>query len=107
MTTRDIRATTSDDRNFYSECTVADLTYPKDGCSVLIDMQYPESFMLVNEGNSKVYYSFNGTIDHGSLTPSTPTAAKAFDNRVISKVWFRLATSSAPTTVTVEAWARA
>jgi hypothetical protein len=58
---------------------------------------------LVNEGANTIEYSFNGNTIHGDLIPNTPTAALSFDNRTVSKIWFRV-TAAGPSTIRVEAW---
>jgi len=61
------------------------------------------SFSIVNEGTQVIEYSFNGNTLHGDLTPGTPTQAIIFDNRRVSRIWFR--TSAPGQTIRVEAWA--
>jgi len=65
-----------------------------------------QGIMLLNEGSGVVEFSFNGTTVHGELDSSKPTAGLIFDNRVVSKIFFRLKSGSAgPITVSVNAWA--
>lgn len=92
------------DRNFFKKITVTDSDFPTD-CQVFVNINPNiKSFSLVNEGNSLVEYSFNGNTLHGDLTPGTPTAAIFFDNRSISKIFFRAPAGGSPD-VRVEAWA--
>jgi len=54
-----------------------------------------------------VEYSFNGTTVHGELDVSTGSLTKmlTFNNRVISKIWFRVKSgSSGPIPISVQAW---
>lgn len=90
------------DHNFFEKTTVNDAAFP-DSANVLINVRYVNGFSLVNEGSAVVEYSFNGNTVHGDLTPGTPTEAIFFDNRRVSKIWFR--TASAGQIVRVEAWA--
>jgi hypothetical protein len=74
---------------------------------VVMNVKYINSFSLVNEsisGTGKVYYSWNGLSDAGSLTMSTPTQAIIFDYRrpTSAGLWFKSPTG--PIQVRVEAW---
>lgn len=51
-----------------------------------------------------IQYSFDGTTVHGDLVPGTPAAGLAFDNRVESAIFFRLAIAGSGVLVRVEAW---
>ncbi len=68
-----------------------------------------QSAIFLNEATTGVVeYSFNGTTVHGELDGSTGSLTKmlTFNNRVISKIWFRVKSgSSGPMTVSVRAWA--
>ena len=92
------------DWNFFQQVVVTPATFPTDA-QVFINMpRSVETFSLVNEGGSVVYYSFNGNTLHGTMTPGTPTAALFFDNRVVSKIFFCAPAGGSPS-VRVEAWA--
>jgi hypothetical protein len=62
--------------------------------------------MFLNEANSGVVeYSFNGTTVHGELDAGLPSKGMTFDNRVISKIWFRLKNgSTGPINIRIDAW---
>lgn len=104
--------TNGKDFNYYKKVSVDNITFG--GQSV--DGYQPSAFisfstqavMFLNEGTTSsqvVEYSFNGTTVHGELDPTLPSRAVAFDNRVISKIWFRVKSgSSGPITVRVDAW---
>ena len=64
------------------------------------------NYSAANATNSVVEYSFNGNITHGELNPLYPASiSKIFQNRVVSKIWFRVQSGSTGTiTVAVEAW---
>lgn len=62
------------------------------------------SFSLVWEGTGIIEYSFNGQTVHGDMQNGTPTQAMFFDNRCVSKIWFRIK-SGAGGPVRVEGWA--
>jgi hypothetical protein len=87
--------------NFFQKVSVTGATFPTTPQTVF-DIKYQNSFLLLNEGDTKVEYSFDGSTLHGDLTPSTPSAGIAFDNRIVDKIWFR--TSSGTQIVRVEAW---
>ncbi len=67
----------------------------------------PQTTMFVNLGSGTVEYSFNGTQVHGELnSANVNTAALTFQDRVISKIWFRVQSgSSGPIVVSVQSWA--
>lgn len=53
-----------------------------------------------------VEYSFNGDTVHGDLQIGTPTEAIFFDNRPISKIYFKAKTPAAlGSIVRIEGWA--
>ena len=97
------------DFNFFERIEVTRTTFgdPNDGykCDIFIALRGPlKTLFLVNEGSETIEYSFNGNRLHGDLIPGTPTAALSFDNRPISKMWFRVPSGN-PSTIRVEAWA--
>ena len=54
---------------------------------------------------SVLEYSFDGNTVHGELGSNTNNFSRAFQNRVISAIWFRTQSGSASTiNVSVEAW---
>lgn len=89
------------DKNFFQLYT-AQYTGYNDECDVLVNIRNAKNFSLVNYGSVTVTYSFNGFTDHGDLRPGTPTAAIFFDNRAVTKIWFKVASGTAE--VRVEAW---
>lgn len=93
------------DFNFFQKVTVDGYEFPQ-LADVAISFRGQFSFTLVNEGNNVIEYSFNGNTLHGDLTPDTPTSALAFDNRRISKIWFRAPGGGDPV-VRIEAWTAA
>lgn len=61
--------------------------------------------MVLESGSGVVEYSFNGSTLHGDLEIGTPTEAIFFDNRPVSKIWFRAKTGAAiGASVRVEGW---
>jgi hypothetical protein len=62
--------------------------------------------LMVESDNREdvVQYSFDGENVHGDMTPMMPSEAIIFDNRIASKIWFRLANPGDPVLVRVEAW---
>lgn len=71
---------------------------------VFVNLYGQFSFSLVNEGNDVVEYSFDGNNVSGDMTPNSPTEAMFFDNRPVSRIFFRLPNGGGPATVRVEAW---
>jgi len=64
-----------------------------------------QGVMIVNEGSGAVEFSFNGNTVHGELDSTTPTTSLTFNNRAVSKIWFRVKSgSSGPITISVNAW---
>lgn len=95
------------DFNYYNKVNVTVGSFAS-ACDVLITFT-TQTVMLLNEdtGSDVVEYSFNGNTLHGELDPSLPTKAMTFDNRVISKIWFRVKSgSTGPIVVRIDAWAR-
>jgi hypothetical protein len=54
------------------------------------------------EGTGVIQYSFNGQTTHGDMSSGLASANLVFQNRVISKIWFRLVSGSP--IVRIEAW---
>lgn len=88
------------DFNFFTKHTVANVNYNND-CDITINMKAPTyavSFQM--ETGTRIEYSFNGLTTHGDMTLNEASANLLFNNRVISKIWFR-----GDGYVRVEAWA--
>jgi len=93
------------DWNFFQKVTITADGYFNNDADLCITFS-TQSVMILNLGTGVVEYSFNGMTVHGELNSANPSAGMAFDNRVISKIWFRVQTgSTAPITVSVQAWA--
>lgn len=92
------------DFNFFTKLTVSTVSFggsSVDGYqpdTVITFPTYAVTFQL--ESGSSVEYSFNGTTVHGDMTSGKASATLIFENRVISKIWFR-----GTGVVRVEAWA--
>lgn len=92
---------TGKDFNFFER---ADITSP-------IFQDHPDMFitfstngiLFLNEGSGTVEFSFNGNTVHGSLNSNDSSKGVAYDNRVVSAIWFRNI-SGGTITVRVEAW---
>jgi hypothetical protein len=97
--------TQGQDYNFFTKVTVDGYVFDPDTEDVLITIKGQQTFSLVNEGSTLVEYSFNGNTLHGDMTPGTSTAAIFFDNRRVSKIWFRAPDGGDPI-VRVEAWSK-
>lgn len=91
--------------NFFAKPTVTHTAagYPNTP-QVFVNLYGQYSFSLVNEGDVVVEYSFDGHHTHGDMTPDSPTEAMFFDNRPVSRIFFRLPNGGGPVTVRVEAW---
>jgi hypothetical protein len=51
-----------------------------------------------------IEYSFDSVTVAGTLSPTKPSAALAFDQRRESGLWLRLKTAGDPVVVRIEAW---
>jgi len=88
------------DFNYFNKLTVnvTDGYFPSE-CQVLIPfMTYTITFDL--ESGGPLEYSFNGITLHGDMTSGQASQSLVFENRVISKIWFR-----GSGVVRIEAWA--
>ena len=93
------------DFNFFQKLAVANSSF-NDDCDIIINMKAPTytvTFQIEGTGSDQVQYSFNGTTIHGDMIVGKSSASLVFENRVISKIWFK--TLSGSPTVRVEAWA--
>lgn len=93
------------DFNYYTKVDVTVGSFQAT-CDAIITFP-TQTVMLLNEdtGSDIVEYSFNGNTLHGELNPSLITKSMTFDNRVISKIWFRVKSgSTGPITVRIDAW---
>lgn len=86
------------DFNFFQKVTVSNGSFVLN-CDVFIPFStYTVTLQL--ESGGPVEYSFNGNYLHGDMTSGKSSASLTFENRVISKIWFR-----GTGVVRVEAWA--
>lgn len=93
------------DFNFFQKLTVSASSFSTN-CDVTINMKAPSYtviFQLEGSGADQIQYSFNGNAIHGDMTFSKSSANITFENRVISKIWFK--TLSGTPIVRIEAWA--
>lgn len=86
------------DDNFFVKLVVSAGSYNTD-CDVIIPFSTQAVTFQLEEGGPATY-SFNGTTDHGDMTLTKPSENLIFENRVISKIWFK-----GSGTVRIEAWA--
>lgn len=89
--------------NFFQKVTVTSDEF-SELADVVFNFKYQNSFTLSNEGSTAVEYSFNGNDVAGDMTPGKASEALSFDNRKVSKIWFRLVTPGGSNVVRVEAW---
>ena len=92
------------DFNFFTKYTSSGSSYSTD-CNVLINMKSPTYTVTFSlESGGQVFYSFNGLTDHGDMQQASTgyitSNQLVFQNRVISKIWFR-----GTGVIRVEAWA--
>lgn len=86
------------DFNFFRKVTVSNGSFVAD-CDIFIPFStYTVTMQL--ESGGPVEYSFNGNNLHGDMILTEASASLTFENRVISKIWFR-----GTGLVRVEAWA--
>lgn len=92
------------DFNFFTKVEVNNATF-NTNCDVIITFPTQGVLFLIEENADAVEYSFNGTTVHGELDAALPSKGMIFDNRVVSKMWFRLRSgSTGPLTVRIDAW---
>lgn len=101
MTTRG-KINQGKDFNFFQRIQVTNTTFSSDA-DVLINIKGQQHFSMINEG--MVEYSFNGNVLHGDMVPGTPSVALTFDDRRVSKVWFR-SPGGGSNEIRFEAWAK-
>jgi hypothetical protein len=105
------------DRNFFQKISVTATTFGGNNSTspyvpgTQPDMIIPfntQAVMFLNLGTGVVEFSFNGQTVHGELNSANPSAGLTFDNRPVSKIWFRVQTgSTGPIMVSVQAWSTA
>ena len=96
------------DWNFFQSVTVDGYSFgsqSQDGYQPFIIIKFPtQGLLLLNEGTGIVQVSFNGNTVHDELDSTKASAGIAYDNRVVSMIWFRLKNAGAPCIVSVRAW---
>jgi hypothetical protein len=107
----DYRISQGFDFNYFKLVSVSSTTFgsSSDGYTPDVSIWFPtQAVSLISYGlnsSNTVEYSLNGFSVHGELVPGTPSAALVFDNRPISKIWFRIKLgSSGPVDIRSEAW---
>jgi|ERR1017187_2464573 hypothetical protein len=98
------------DNNFYQALTISATTWGGGSTSgVLPDIIIPftpAGVIFTNlSASGTVLYTFNGTTQHGQLIGYSGLGISqqlTFYNRVISKIWFKVASGSV--NISVEAW---
>lgn len=89
------------DFNFFQRVSVSSATFTDNCDSIITFPTKTVTFLL--EGTGVIEYSFNGNTVHGDMDSALSSRGLVFDNRLASKIWFRLK-SGGPVTVRVEAW---
>lgn len=93
------------DHNFFQKVSVTATSFNSNA-----DLFIPfvtQGVMLLNLGSGVVEISLNGQTVHMELNSANASAGLTFDNRVVSKMWFRVQSgSSGPIVVSVNAWDR-
>jgi hypothetical protein len=94
--------------NFFQKVTVTATTFGGssiDGYQPDIIITFPtQGILLLNEDTAAVVQvSYNGITVDDELDPTLPSKGVAYDNRVVSKVWFKLV-SGASAVVSIRAW---
>lgn len=95
------KVTNGRDFNFFKKVIVSSSTF-QNTCDAIITFP-TKSFTFLLEGTGVIEYSFNGNTTHGDMDSSASTKGLVFDNRLASKIWFKLI-SGGPVTVRIEAW---
>lgn len=84
--------------NFFKKLTVTASNFDGYQSDITIPFStYTVTFFL--ESGSSVQYSFDGVNVHGDMTSGQASATLTFQNRVISRAWFK-----GTGTVRIEAW---
>lgn len=91
------------DWNFFTKFSPTVSTFNTDADVIITIPTYTVTFFLEGSTGNQVQYSFNGYTVHGDMTFGQSSAALTFDNRVISKIWFKVL--SGTPTIRIEAWA--
>jgi len=93
------------DHNFFQKISVVATSFNNNA-----DLFIPfvtQGIMMLNLGTGVVEISLNGQTVHMELNSANASAGLTFDNRVVSKMWFRVQSgSSGPIIVSVNAWDR-
>jgi len=103
----DPKATINYGRNFnyYNKFVVTATTFNVD-CDVVITFP-TQGIIILNTGTTAantIQYSTNGNSIDGEINPAL-IQGFVFDDRVMCKIWFQLASGSVATTISVRAWA--
>lgn len=99
--------TNGKDFNFFQRVSVSFSSasaYQTDA-DIVFNFRGEQSFTLMNEGSSVIEYSYNGTTTHGDMDSTKDSKTLRFDNRRVSRIWFRVKSGST-SSVRVEAWAK-
>lgn len=92
------------DKNYYQQITVSIVGNWNTNCDTVITFT-TQGVQFLNMGSGIIEYSFNGNTVHGQLNSADASSGLTFDQRVVSKIWFRVKTgSTGPITVSVQAW---
>jgi hypothetical protein len=96
------------DFNFFQKVTVTWSTFgggSVDGYQPDLVVTFPTSGILIlNEDSSSIVaLSYNGNVQHDELNPALPSKGIAYDNRVVSAIWFKLVSGSSAV-ISVRAW---
>lgn len=88
------------DFNYFNNFTVtaSSAAFNTDADIIITFPTYTVTFMVAS-GVGPIQYSFNGNTVHGDLNGTGPNNILLFQNRVISKIWFK-----GTGAVRVEAW---
>lgn len=85
------------DYNFFNKLAVSAGSFNTNADLIIKFPTYTVTFFL--ESGGPLQYSFNGTDIHGDMTTGQASASLTFQNRPITKIWFK-----GTGTVRVEAW---
>ena len=85
------------DFNFFEKRTFSHVDFT-DTCDVIIT--FPTKVVTFHlESGGPIEYSFNGNTTHGDMVVGKASASLTFENRVITKIWFK-----GTGVVRIEAW---
>lgn len=83
------------DFNFFAKVTIANAAFSPVSSDLTVAFRGKTGFLIMNEGSGVVEISYNGNTVHGEFDSTKDSKTQKFENRYVSKIWFRLKSGSA------------